>query len=170
MMNLNYFTGGSRILGHVQSECSPVSDFISQSEIFVSGCEAWGGISFVALTTDGRRLWDEDATSAESWPMYVMSPDGLRLAIETLAVVRPVNTYNPIDSNDVKGQLVRIINAANGDVALETAASPPLDMGGNVAISPSGRRVAVLNDGAIQVFDLPAAPAIPASPPVPGVK
>ena len=34
--------------------------------------------------------------------------------------------------------------------------SPILDAGGNVAISPSGRRVAVLNGGAIQVFELPA--------------
>ncbi len=37
-----------------------------------------------------------------------------------------------------------------------TPASPILDGGGNVAISPSGKRVAVLNAGAIQVFELPA--------------
>jgi hypothetical protein len=30
-----------------------------------------------------------------------------------------------------------------------------------VAISASGRRVAVLNAGAIQVFELPAPPALP---------
>ena len=37
-----------------------------------------------------------------------------------------------------------------------------LDAGGNVAISPSGRRVALLNAGAIQVFDLPPATPLPA--------
>jgi hypothetical protein len=36
-----------------------------------------------------------------------------------------------------------------------------LDMGGNAAISPTARRVAVVNAGAIQVFDLPAPPPIP---------
>ncbi len=36
-----------------------------------------------------------------------------------------------------------------------------LDAGGNVAISPSGKRVAVLNDGTIQVFELPAPPPLP---------
>jgi len=40
---------------------------------------------------------------------------------------------------------------------LEAPLSPMLDGGGNVAISPTGRRVAILNDGAIEVFDLPAA-------------
>jgi hypothetical protein len=55
---------------------------------------------------------------------------------------------------------VRVFDAANGKVALEAPASPALDAGGNVAISPSGRRVAVLNDGAIQVFELPAPPPL----------
>jgi hypothetical protein len=59
--------------------------------------------------------------------------------------------------------LVRVFNAANGKVALEAPASPALDSGGNVAISPSGKRVAILNAGAIQVFDLPAAPPLPDS-------
>jgi hypothetical protein len=46
-------------------------------------------------------------------------------------------------------------------VALTATASPVLDAGGNVAISPSGRRVAVISGGAIQVFELPAPPPLP---------
>ena len=38
----------------------------------------------------------------------------------------------------IKGQLVEVFDAANGKVALEAPASPMLDAGGNVAISPSG--------------------------------
>jgi hypothetical protein len=49
-------------------------------------------------------------------------------------------------------------------MALEAPASPALDSGGNVAISPSGKRVAVLNAGAIQVFELPAPPPLPDAP------
>jgi hypothetical protein len=164
LLNLTYFAGGSRVLGRVESSCSPLFDFVSQNEFLVTGCTAWGGSRLVALTTDGRRLWEEVASSPDVWPITTMSPDGSRLAFETLEVSRPVNAYSPLDSDDVKGQLVRIINAADGNVALEAAASPPLDAGGNVAFSPGGQRAAILTNGAIQVFDLPPAPALPGPP------
>jgi hypothetical protein len=170
MINLNFFTGGNRILGHVESNCSPEFNFVSQSEFLVSGCTAWGGTRLDAFTTDGRRLWEEDVTSSETWSITTMSPDGSRMAYETLEVSRPVNAYNPLDSKDIKGQLVRIINAADGAVALEVAASPQLDMGGNVAISPTGKTVAVLSGGAIQIFDLPPPPPVPVSPTPPPIK
>jgi hypothetical protein len=69
--------------------------------------------------------------------------------------------FAPMDSDDVKGQVVRVLDAANGKLALEAPASPALDGGGNMAISPSGRRVAVLNAGAIEVFELPAPEPLP---------
>jgi hypothetical protein len=49
-------------------------------------------------------------------------------------------------------------------MVLKAPLTPVLDGGGNVAISPSGQRVAILNVGAIQVFQLPAPP-----PPASGI-
>jgi hypothetical protein len=85
----------------------------------------------------------------------------LRLARETLAVTHPVNALSPLDAEDIKGQLVRVFDAATGKISLEAPAVPALDAGGNVAISPSGRRVAVLNGGSIQVFELPPPAPLP---------
>jgi hypothetical protein len=48
-----------------------------------------------------------------------------------------------------------------GKLDLKAYATPILDAGGNVAISPSGRRVAVLNGGAIDVYELPAIESTP---------
>jgi hypothetical protein len=112
------------------------------------------------MGTDGRRLWEDLSSPQAIWPMLVMAPDGSRVARETLAVNHAVNAYSPLDAGDIKGQLVRVIDAANGKVVLDAPANPPLDAGGNVAISPSGRRVAVLNAGAIEVFDLPPPPPL----------
>jgi hypothetical protein len=95
------------------------------------------------------------------WPLLVMAPDGSRLARETLVLKRTVNEYKHkplLSADDLMGQMVRVFDAADGKVMLEAPVSPMLDGGGNVAISPSGRRVAILNAGAIQVFEL-AAPA-----------
>jgi hypothetical protein len=168
LLNLNFFSGGSKILGRVTSTCSPSYDFIAQRELLVTACVGLGGNhKLVALTTDGRRLWETETSPQAIWPLLVISPDSSRLARETLAVNHAINAYSPLDSDDIKGQLVRVFDSATGKVALETAASPALDAGGNVAISPSGRRVAVINSGAIEVFDLPAPPVLTAPPALP---
>jgi hypothetical protein len=78
-----------------------------------------------------------------------------------LAINRPVRARTTLDQDDIVGQLVEVVNAADGSVVLETAANPVLDAGGNVAISPSGQRVAVLTGGAVQVFELPAPKPLP---------
>jgi hypothetical protein len=163
ILNLNYFDGGSRILGHVESSCELRDDFVSPREILITGCATNGGDKLVAMNTDGKVMWIDVTPPIAVWPEVAMSQNGKRFARETLGVTHSVSSYSPIGSDDIKGQWVTIYDAATGDMALETPASPPLDSGGNVAISPSGRRVAVVNAGAIQIFDLPEPPAVPAT-------
>ena len=161
LLNLKYFNGGSAILGQVESSCAPLFDFLSQREVLVTTCTPQGAGKLVAMTTEGRRLWDVETSTTTIWPQVVRSADGSRLAREALSVSHPVSTRTTLDQDDIKGQLVEVLDAADGRVVLEASASPILDAGKNVAISPSGRRVAVLNSGAIQVFDLPMPRPIP---------
>lgn len=161
VLNLNYFTGGSRILGKVDSICMPNNEFVSEKLVLATGCDTNGNIKLVTLTTDGRILWDDLNPDTSVWPAYAASGNGLRLIQETLSVTHGVGPYSPLSNDDIRGQLVRVLNAATGDIAFESPASPVLDIGGNAALSPNGRRVAVINAGAIQVFDLPPAPPIP---------
>jgi hypothetical protein len=160
-LKLSYFKGGEKTVGSVDSHCDPTEDFLSENEFLVTTCASDGSETVLAMTTSGRSLWADQIPSVAIWPEITVAPGGLRVARETLGVTHAVNTYTPLDADDIKGQWVSVYDAATGDLALETPASPPLDAGGNVAISPSGRRVAVLNAGAIQVFELPTAPALP---------
>jgi len=52
-------------------------------------------------------------------------------------------------------------------VALRAQASPIFDVGGNVAVSPSGQRVAIIMAQGLEIFDLPPPPPLPSdsSPP-----
>jgi hypothetical protein len=161
LLVLNYFTGGSTVLGRVESACSPTFDFVSEREVIATTCEPSGARRLVALNADGRRLWQDADASVPVWPLMVKAPDGLRLARESLAVTHPISASAPLESEDIKGQLVEVFDAATGKVALTATASPVLDAGGNVAISPSGRRVAVISEGAIDVFELPPPPPLP---------
>ncbi len=161
LLQLNYYSGGSRILGQVESACAPAYDFLSRRELLLTTCTISGAGKLTALTTESQRLWEALTSDAIVWPLVVKAPGGLRMAREALAVTHPVTTSTPLSQDEIKGQLVEILDAADGKVVLETAASPILDAGGNVAISPSGRRVAVLAGGAIQLFELPPPAPLP---------
>jgi hypothetical protein len=163
VLNLNYFTGGSRILGKVESSCQPPVMFVSRTEVVANTCSPQGGRKLVAISTEGRRLWDAVSSPTQVWPMLAMAPDGSRFVRETLTVSHPVDAYSPLSFDDVTGQLVEVYDAAQGTRQLMAPASPILDGGGNVAISPSGERIAILNAGAIQVYELPPSPAAAAN-------
>lgn len=161
MLELNDFTGGSRILGGVESTCYPNDHFVAAHEMLLEGCGPEGATKLVAMTTEGRTLWITQAPANEVWPQLAVAANGSRLAWMTLDSSHAVNPFAPLSAEDVKEQSVTIFDAATGEIPLVAPLSPIFDAGGNVALSPSGRRVALLNAGAIQVFDLPPVPPAP---------
>lgn len=163
LLKLNYLSGGGRILGQVESACAPAYDFLSQRELLLTTCTMDGAGLLTAITTDSKRLWEAVTSDATIWPLVIKSSGGLRMAREALSVTHPVTSNTMLSPDEIKGQFVEVMDAADGKLVLEAAASPILDGGGNVAISPSGRRLAVLSGGAIQLFNLP--PPLP----LPGV-
>ena len=163
ILNLNYFRGGSRIIGRIDSMCVPSVEFVSNPEVIVSTCNPDESRWMVAMSTDGKRLWNASKPGTQIWPRLIMAPNGLRLARETLIATHTVNAMSPISFDDVKAQWVEVYDASSGMMELTAPASPILDGGGNVAISPSARRVAVLDSGAIRVYELPSPTAGPRS-------
>jgi hypothetical protein len=155
VLDLNYFRGGNRTIGALESTCAPAVEFVSNPEVLITTCNPDNSRWMVAMSTDGKRLWNAVKPPTQIWPRLVMAPNGLRVARETLTVNHAVDTYSPLSFDDVKGQLIEVYDAASGKVDLTAPASPILDGGGNIAISPSARRVAVLDAGAIKVYELP---------------
>lgn len=109
------------------------------------------------MTTDGRTLWIAQAPENQVWPQVTVAANGSRFAWTTLDTAKSLSSLVPMSSENVNEQSVTVFDTATGDIPLVSPLSPILDVGGNVAISPSGRRVALIDAGAIQVFDLPAA-------------
>ena len=165
MISFEYFQGASRPLGWVESTCNPALDAIAPGIVLASGCTPTGARHLVVLSRDRdkdhARLWETALAPTKIWPLLASSADGLRMARATLEVGHPIGPYNPLDNDEIRGQSVQVYDLATGKVELTVSASPVLDAGGNFALSPSGRRFAVLNAGAIQVYDLPPAPAVP---------
>lgn len=156
VLNMHYYTGGNRSIGKLDSMCAPSVEFVSNPEVLITTCNPDNSRWMMAMSTDGKRLWNAAKPPTQIWPRLIMAPNGLRVARETLMVTHEVDTFSPLSFDDVKGQLVEVYDAITGKVDLTAPASPILDGGGNVAISPSARRVAILDGGAIQVYELPA--------------
>ncbi len=165
LVNLTHFEGGSTALGTIDSVCSPMLEFVSAREFLATTCDGNGDPRLIAMTTGGHQLWRTQGSNSAVWPLLVTGADGSRMARETLMVSHGVNAFAPLGTDDIKGQDVQVFDAATGKVVLRAQASPIFDAGGNVAISPSGRRVAIIMAEGIQVFDLPAAPVLPPDAP-----
>jgi len=136
-------------------------DVVYPKEFLASICEPDGNPRVVAMTMEGRRLWENAGSGSMVWPVLVTGGDGARIARETLTVNHGVNAFAPLGTDDIKGQDVQVFDAATGRVVLRAQASPVFDVGGNVALSPSGQRAAIIMADGLQVFDLPPAPPLP---------
>jgi hypothetical protein len=159
LLTLKPYTGEDRVLAHVASRCPPVYNFITDSELLMTTCDPVDGSKLAAMSTSGHLLWGTRIATNTMWPLLMITPNGLRVARETLILNHTAERYKRmLTTKDIQGQVVNVIDMANGKILLEAPATPIFDGGGNVAISPSGQRVAILSAGAIQVFQLPAPP------------
>ncbi|HEY2861776.1 MAG TPA: hypothetical protein VGJ21_25475 [Terracidiphilus sp.] len=160
-LNFNYFTGGSTIVGTVASVCAPELEFVSPREVLATGCNSGGAATVTAVGLNGKRLWEDPAAGPSVWPLMVTNTAGTRLARVTLLANHGVSNMRSLEPDDIRGQDVEVLDAATGKQVLRAAASPIFDAGGNVAISPTGRRVVIVMDGQIRIFDLPEPAALP---------
>jgi len=173
LVAFEFFKGASKPIGLVESDCDPNLDALASGIVLVSACLPNGARHLTAFARDRAeagdkdraRLWDVTLPPTKVWPQWATSEDGMRFARSTLEVTHPIGIFSPLDDSDVRGQSVQVYDLATGAMVLSGPLSPVLDGGGNFALSPSGRRLAVLNDGEIQVYDLP--PVAPLPPPAP---
>ncbi len=161
-LRLYHFDGSQNRITFVNSGCLPWVDFISDSLVMATLCTAEDTTQLLTLTTDGQELWRFNLPSGTIWPQFARSLNGLRLARESLAVDHPISASVPVEPDEIKYQRITVFNAANGSIALSAFAAPVMMEGGNFALSPSGRRAAVLNNNQILVWNLPPAPILAA--------
>ncbi|MGE5055886.1 MAG: VWA domain-containing protein [Acidobacteriota bacterium] len=155
-------------LARVRSQTEPNVLFSSNNSLLIGRCPTRNcDYSVTAFTLNGRRLWKQH------WPRYRLFPnitrnfDSSRFAISSLRlVVDPAavaaiqadqeNALQPeISQLDVFQQNVQVVETASGTPLLSLTVSPAMMSARNYAISPDGRRFAVLQNEDLQLFDLP---------------
>jgi hypothetical protein len=151
------FTGDSVVLGRVASQCTPHENFLNQKALIIESCGLKQGDIFLdAWTTDGKKLWTGRRDGHLVWPTFAYSRKGDRFAVSMLHVSHFIDLLDSLNDEDVREQVVQVFDSATGALLLATNASPILTAGQNFALSDDGERLAVLREGAIEIYHVPS--------------
>jgi hypothetical protein len=147
----------------IDSTCEPTAKVLNEGSLLTLSCpHGRDGRYVAAYSLDGRKLWDGHWQSNFTWPAFRVSQNGASVAISWLAVMRPVSAHEPIDDDEVQNQVLSVLDSKTGSLRFAMLLKPIVSAGGNFALSADGNRLAVLNHGAVEIYDL-SAPAPPPS-------
>lgn len=150
------FHGRSSVLGYVMSTCTPKETFLNNTTVLIESCGPNTPDFYLnAWTIAGKNLWSGRRSTRYVWPTYAAASNGSRFAVGVLDSSINVNLLDSLTDDEVKQQLVQVYDTASGKLVFETNASPILSAGQNFALSPDGKSLAVLRNGAIEVYALP---------------
>jgi hypothetical protein len=76
-----------------------------------------------------------------------------------LHISHTIDLADSLNDEDVREQVVQVFDSATGALLMSTTASPVLTAGQNFALSDDGGRLAVLRQGAIEIYKVPEPPA-----------
>ncbi len=150
------FHGAARTVAQVKSGCRPQVKPLSATVVLVEGCSLEGNDHAIdVISMDGRDLWRDRWENRYVWAWFDTAENGSRFAYESIVVSRPISAFDALYPEDISGQMVGVYDTDSGKLVLVKDVSPVLTAGQNVALSPDGKRFAVLRNGAIEIYDLP---------------
>jgi hypothetical protein len=153
------FAGESLVLGRVASTCTPHEEFLSPQALMIESCGPRSPDVYLdAWTTEGKKLWNGQREGHLVWPNFAYSRTSGRFAVSLLRVNHYIDLVDSLNDEDVREQRVQVFDSATGALLMETTASPILTAGQNFALSEDGERLAVLREGAIEIYKVPRLP------------
>lgn len=142
-----------------ESACDPSAKVLNEQSVLILSCRPGHDDRFVAAySLDRRKLWDGRWQSNFTWPAFRVAQNGTSVAISWLAVNHAVSASAAINDEDVQNQVLSVLDSRTGGLRLALLLKPIVSAGGNFALSADGNRLAVLNKGAIEIYDLPPPP------------
>lgn len=151
------FEGKSLVLGRVASTCTPHEEFLSPAALMIESCGPKSPDLYLdAWTTEGKKLWSAQRDGHLVWPTFAYARTGGRFAVSLLRVNHFIDLLDSLNDEDVRAQVVQVYDAATGALLMATTASPILTAGQNFALSEDGERLAVLREGAIEIYKVPS--------------
>lgn len=154
VVNLQVFHDAERQIATIHSLCAPVIQPISNNMLMATTCSKNDQKTFEGYDLQGSMLWQIPLAPDQYDPRLITLPNGSHFAVESLRLKHPRAALDPLTKEDIDGEDIDIYDTHSG-VRIATFRTTPAYTGGrNVAFSPDGQRMAVLHDGAIEIYSL----------------
>lgn len=142
-------------LAAFETSCRPHGIFVSSSEFVAFGCRGRDELlTLGGFDLSGQQMWQQSFTDSYAFPSFVMVPAVGRFALSRDLVSSGMTPgFSPAS---ITTQEIRVYQTYSGKQLLRVEASPVQRAGGNYDLSPEGLRFAVIREGAIEVYPLPA--------------
>lgn len=156
-VNLQPYNGELRVLGRINSTCIPQVVALTDNTFLAAVCEGYPATLqlYQAYDLHGHRLWQKPVGENYTLPQFSYAADESRIAIAMLHTTHVVAALDPLSAEDVDGQQITVYNTRTGKRVLRIMTTPVYTAGQNFALSPNGDRLAVLHNGAIEIYALP---------------
>lgn len=163
-ISLSPFGGESRVVTDVTSTCQPGISALSEQVFMAQTCLPFTSDHLMlAFDVHGHKLWEQLWQSRFTWGSFAYTAAGNRFAYGSIEVNHSLAPLDPVDESSILGQPVGIFSIQSGKLDTVLDANPILSAGENFALSPDGEKLAILRDGAVEIYNLPPVTAAPAS-------
>ena len=154
VLNMQVFHGAEHQIATIHSLCPPAVQAISNTVFMATTCSKSDQKTSQGYNLQGSLLWQIAVAPDQYNPRLIPISNGSHFAIESLRLKHPRAALDPLTKEDVSGEDIDIYDTLSG-VRIATFQTSPVYTGGrNVDFSPDGTRMAVLHDGAIEIYSL----------------
>ncbi len=152
--NFNSHQGKVNELSPFDSSCHPIPFLVSRSEFVAFGCR--GGSDpreLGGFNLRGEEMWEQTFAESFTSPAFSFAPAAGRFALSRLTTSFPVGENQ--EPGGLLAQTVTVYQTESGRQVFSVNCNPMLRASENFALSPNGDELAVLNNGAIEIYPMP---------------
>lgn len=153
-INLHSFDGSDRSIATVRSYCQPGLTPIGDNMVVAAICPSKGSRIFRAYDLGGSTLWKIDLADNLYRQRFLLSVHGAHFGIESLHATRPIAALDPLGKQNIDAEVLDIYDTNTGVHVSGLSTTPVYTAGKNMDFSPDGQRVAVLRNGAIEIYNV----------------
>jgi hypothetical protein len=144
------------MVGDLHSTCQPRILVASRSEYVALTCMGTEHMKLATYGFDGHENWEEQI-DLDSSMAFAFAPGMGRFAMSRIVTAAVASVgVNGLPGDPVFKQEVRVYQTESGDLVLKATTSPAFKTAENFDLSEDGRLAALVRDGEIAIYQLPA--------------